>query len=123
MFSNAFEQEALNSYLGTKSKEEVLNFFHTTLSQYDFWQKDNSKYCFALTILISQLNGTINEEWERTALKLLQEEAPEASVEIILKELSQKTISTFEIVNSYRDFYAQTSSHKEASLRVINKFD
>ncbi len=123
MFSNAFESEALNSYLGTKNKEEVLNFFHTTLSQYDFWQKDNSKYCFALTILISQLNGNISEEWGKTALKLLQEGAPETSVENILKELSKTPISAFEIINSYRDFYSQTSSHKEASLRVINKFN
>ncbi|MBQ4493062.1 MAG: hypothetical protein II972_00435 [Elusimicrobiaceae bacterium] len=123
MFSNNFEQEALNTYLGTKSKEEVLNFFHTTLSQYDFWQKDNSKYCFALTILISQLNGNISEEWEITALKLLQEGAPEASVEIILKELSNQIISSFEILNSYRDFYTQTSNHKEAALRVVNKFN
>lgn len=123
MFSNAFEQEALNSYLGTKNKEEVLSFFHTTLSQYDFWQKDNSKYCFALTILISQLNGTISEEWGKTSLKLLQEEAPETSVENILKELSKNPISTFEIINSYRDFYSQTSSHKEAALRVVNKFN
>lgn len=123
MFSDTFEQEALNSYLGTKNKEEVLNFFHTTLSQYDFWQKDKSKYCFALTILISQLNGNISEEWGRTSLKLLQEEAPETSVETILKELSKNPISTFEILNSYRDFYAQTSSHKEAALRVVNKFN
>lgn len=122
-FSNAFEQEALNSYLGTKSKEEVLNFFHNTLSQYDFWQKDSSKYCFALTSLISQLNGTLSEEWAKTALKLLQEDVPEKSVENILQELNSNPISTSEILNSYRDFYAQTSSHKEAALRVINKFN
>lgn len=121
-FSNAFEQEALNSYLGTKSKEEVLNFFHNTLSQYDFWQKDSSKYCFALSVLISQLNGTISEEWGLTSLKLLQEGAPETSVENILKELNKQNISNFEVLNSYRDFYAQTSSHKDAALRVINKF-
>ena len=121
-FSNSFEQEAFNSYLGTKTKEEVLNFFRTTLSQYDFWQKDNSKYCFALTALIAQLNGTLSEEWTLTTLKLLQEDAPETSVEMILKELAKQPISTFEILNSYRDFYAQTSSHKEAALRVINKF-
>lgn len=123
LFSNTFEQEALNSYLGTKTKEEVLNFFHTTLSQYDFWQKNSSKYCFALTLLIEQLNGNISETWGKTALMLLQEDAPETSVETILKELNQQPISTFEIVNSYRDFYAQTSSHQEASLRVVNKFN
>ena len=122
-FSNDLEQEALNSYLGTKNKEEILNFFHTTLSQYDFWQKDSSKYCFALTILIAQLNGNISEAWGTTALKLLQEGAAVASVEFILKELSSKVITTFELLNSYRDFYAQTSSHKEASLRVVNKFN
>ena len=121
-FSNAFEQEAFNSYLGTKSKEEVLNFFHTTLSQYDFWQKDNSKYCFALTILIEQINGTLSETWGETSLKLLQEGAPESSVELILKEIGKNPLSTFELMNSYRDFYAQTSSHKETALRVINKF-
>ncbi len=123
LFSNTFEQEALNSYLGTKTKEEVLNFFHTTLSQYDFWQKDSSKYCFALTLLIEQLNGNISDTWGKTSLMLLQEDAPESSVETILKELSKQPISTFEIINSYRDFYAQTSSHKETSLRVVNKFD
>lgn len=122
-FSNVFEQEALNSYLGTKTKEEVLNFFHTTLSQYDFWQKNSSKYCFALTTLIAQLNGKISEEWGLTALRLLQEDAPESSVEMILKELSNQNLSCFEVLNSYRDFYAQTSSHKEAALRVVNKFN
>lgn len=122
-FSNVFEQEALNSYLGTKTKEEVFSFFHTTLSQYDFWQKDSSKYCFALSTLIAQLNGNISEEWGLTALKLLQEDAPETSVETILKELSKENLSSFEILNSYRDFYAQTSSHKEAALRVVNKFN
>ena len=123
LFSNTFELEALNSYLGTKTKEEVLNSFHTTLSQYDFWQKNNSKYCFALTLLIEQLNGNISETWGKTALMLLQEDAPETSVETILKELGKQPINTFEIINSYRDFYAQTSSHKETSLRVVNKFN
>ncbi len=123
LFSNTFEQEALNSYLGTKTKEEVLTFFHNTLSQYDFWQKNNSKYCFALTLLIEQLNGNISETWGKTALMLLQEDVPETSVETILKELNKQPISTFEIINSYRDFYAQTSSHKESSLRVVNKFN
>lgn len=121
-FSDTFEQEALNSYLGTKTKEEVLNFFHSTLSQYDFWQKDRSKYCFALTILIAQLNGTLSEEWVLTALKLLQEGAPEKSVETILGGLNKQAISNFELLNSYRDFYAQTSSHQEAALRVVNKY-
>lgn len=121
--SDSLEQEALNSYLGTKTREEVLGFIHNTLGQYDFWQNDRSKYCFALSVLIEQLNGTLSEEWALCSLKLLQENTPETTVEAILKELKTQNISSFEIINSYRDFYAQTSSHKEAGLRVINKFN
>ena len=118
IFSHIFGQ----SEMVKKFTEFWLNFSNYK-NNFRVSQKDSAKYCFALTLLIEQLNGNISDTWGKTALMLLQEDVPETSVETILKELSKNPVSTFEIINSYRDFYAQTSSHKEASLRIVNKFN
>lgn len=119
--AGSLETEAVESYLGTKDKEEVLEFFRQRLCKYDFWKKDASVYGYALSLLVGELNGNINGFAVSLGLDMLQKGCPDESVEITIKALPLQTNFTKEsILSAYDKFYSLSSDHIDAAKRVAN---
>ena len=117
----SLETEAVESYLGTKDKEEVLEFFRQKLLKYDFWKKDQSVHAYALSLLVGELNGNISAFAVSLGLDMLQKNCPEESVEITIKALPLQTNFTKEsIISAYEKFYSLSSDHTDAAKRVAN---
>jgi len=114
----ALEQEAFQSYLGVKSKEEVLSFFKARLAPFNFWLQDESKHCYALTILVGELNGRISPAAADLALSLLEAGCPEDSIETITAACPGS--SNEDILAAYQKFYAASKDHQDAARRVVN---
>ena len=62
----------MKSYLGTKSAEEILQFFETSLAPYTFWKSDRKKHEFVLRVLLGELNGTYNRQISQFVLDMLE---------------------------------------------------
>lgn len=119
--AGSLETEAAESYLGTKDKEEVLDFFRQRLSKYDFWKKDQSAHAYALSLLVGELNGNISGFGVALGLDMLQKDCPEESVEITIKALPLRNNFTKEsILSAYEKFYSLSSDHIDAAKRVAN---
>lgn len=119
--SDLLEKEALGSYLGTKGKEEVLSFLRAKLNAYDFWKNDGAKHCYALSMLVGELNGNISSAVSDLALTMLEKEIPEESIEFISKDLGTgKEVNKESIISAYEKFYILSGNHKDAAKRVIN---
>ncbi len=115
------ENEALRSYLGTKDKEEVLSIIRASLKSFDFWNDDEAKYCYALTLIMGELNGRISPLWRDIGLTLLQRGAAENSIEYIIQNLSsQSDIDYQALLNGYERFYSITKDHQDTAMRVVN---
>lgn len=119
--ADTLENEALNNYLGTKSREEVLSLLREKLRSYSFWKDDGAKHCYALSIALEELNGNISSSWADTVLTLLEKGYPEESIEVIAEGLSsQKDLTADTIISAYDKFYASGKNHKDAAMRVVN---
>lgn len=119
--AGSLESEAVESYLGTKDRAEVLSFFRERLSKYSFWKSDDAKHGYALSLLVGELNGNITPFAAALALDMLQEDWPEQSVETITKALPAHTNFTKEsILSAYGKFYQVSSDHADAAKRVAN---
>jgi hypothetical protein len=119
--AGALEQEAFESYLGVKSKEDVLLIFKEKLAPYSFWKEDEDKYCYALSVIVSELNGKTSSFSSDLALKLLDASLPEQSVEIIVSSFREPGNFTPEdIIAAYRKFYSVSSDCADAALRAVN---
>ena len=64
--------ELMKSYLGTKSAEEIIQFFENSLAPYTFWKSDREKHLFALRALLGELNGTYNRRISQFVLDMLE---------------------------------------------------
>ena len=62
----------MKSYLGTKSAEEILQFFETALAPYTFWKSNREKHEFVLRVLLGELNGTYNRQISQFVLDMLE---------------------------------------------------
>lgn len=119
--ADTLENEVLNNYLGTKSREEVLSLLREKLRPYSFWKEDGAKHCYALSIALEELNGNISSSWAETVLTLLEKGYPEESIDIIADGLAlQKDLTADTIISAYEKFYASGKNHKDAALRVVN---
>jgi len=119
--ADSLENEALNNYLGTKGREEVLSFFRDKLHPYSFWRNDETKHCYALNVILEELNGNTSTFWADTSLTMLEKAYPEESIDIIMEGLSsQKDLTLQDITEAYEKFYASSKNHKDAALRVVN---
>lgn len=119
--SNPLENEALSAYLGTKDREEVLSIIRASLKSFDFWKEDESKYCYALTLIMGELNGRISPLWRDIGLTLLERGAAESSIEYIIQNLSsQSDIDYQALLNGYERFYSITKDHRDTAMRVVN---
>ncbi len=119
--ADALENEALNNYLGTKSREDALSILREKLHPYSFWKDDGAKHCYALSVALEELNGNISSSWADTVLTLLEKGYPDESIDIIAEGLSsQKDITADTIISAYDKFYASGKNHKDAAMRVVN---
>jgi hypothetical protein len=117
----ALEQEAFERYLGIKSKDDVLLIFKEKLAPYSFWKEDEDKYCYALSIIVAELNGKVSPFSLDLSLKLLDAGLPEQSVEIITSELCVLgNFKSDDIISAYREFYSVSSDHIDAARRTVN---
>ena len=64
--------ELMKSYLGTKSADEIIQFFEDALAPYTFWKSDREKHVFALRVLLGELNGTYNRRISQFVLDMLE---------------------------------------------------
>lgn len=62
----------MKSYLGTKSADEILKFFESSLSPYTFWKSNREQHEFALRVLLGELNGTYNRQMSKFVLDMLE---------------------------------------------------
>lgn len=121
--AGTLESEAVESYLGTKDRAEILEFFRDRLSKYDFWKNDDAVHGFALSLLVGELNGNMSEFAASLGLDMLQKKCPEQSVEMIIKSLpEQNNLNKESILSAYEKFYSLSSDHEDAAKRVINMF-
>jgi len=121
--SDALENEALNSYLGTKSRDEVLAAFKDRLNPYSFWRNDDTKHCYALNLALEEINGTTSTFWADTAFTMLEKGYPEDSVDTVMKGLAlQKDLTREALLSAYEKFYSASKDHKDAAMRVVNMF-
>lgn len=119
--AGSLESEAVESYLGTKDRAEVLHFLRERLSSYDFWKTDDVKYGFALSLLVGELNGNITPFAASLGLDMLQKNWPESSIDLVLKALPAHTNFTKQsILSAYEKFYLVSSDHEDAAKRVSN---
>jgi hypothetical protein len=119
--ATALEKEALESYLGTKSKEDILALFHSRLAPYDFWKNNEEKHCFILSMIVGELNGSTSANSVNLALALLAKDYPEESVEIILSGLpDEKMLDTAAVINAYEKFFANSKDHPDSARRTVN---
>ncbi len=117
--ADTLEREAIGLYMGTKSKEEVLSFIRQRLGAYTFWKQDAAKHCYALSILVEELNGKISTPCAALSLDLLQAGYPEESADAICKAI-KNPVSIGEVITGYERFYQSSKDHKDAARRVIN---
>ena len=117
----SLENEAFNAYLGTERRDDIIAFFRTRLAPFTFWKEDETKHCYALSILVGELNGAITPAAAALSLDLLQADSPEESVDIILKGLSSKEdLDKAVAFAAYQKFYEAGGGHKDAALRTVN---
>lgn len=117
------ENEAFGSYLGIKSKEEVFSFFRDKLSTYDFWKQDEDKHCYALSVMVDELNGNTSAFLSDLAMHMLEKGYHEEAIEIITKGLaSQDTLDRDTIISAYDKFFTGSNDLKDAARRVVNMF-
>ena len=64
--------ELMKSYLGTKSAEEILEFFERCLAPYTFWKSNREKHEFVLRVLLGELNGNYNSQISQFVLEMLE---------------------------------------------------
>jgi len=64
--------ELMKSYLGTKSADEIIQFFESSLADYTFWKEEQEKHIFALRVLLGELNGTYNRRISQFVLDMLE---------------------------------------------------
>ena len=119
--AGALEQEAFESYLGTKNKDEILEFFKRKLADFAFWREDGEKQCCALSVLVEEINGKITPAAADLALFLLEAGYPADSAEIIASGLgSSAKIDRNAVVAAYEKFYAGSNDHSDAARRTVN---
>lgn len=119
--ADALENEAINGYLGTKNREDVLSAMRSKLHPYTFWRNDEDKHCYALNIVLEELNGNTSTFWADTSLVMLEKGYPEESIDIIMKGLSStQDLTSDKIISAYEKFYASGNNHKDAAMRVVN---
>ncbi|MDR0735043.1 MAG: hypothetical protein LBG16_05120 [Elusimicrobiota bacterium] len=119
--ASTLEQEAFESYLGTKNKDEILAFFSQKLADFAFWREDGEKHCCALSVLLEELNGKITPAAADLALFLLEAGYPASSAEIIASGLgSSAEIDSNAVAAAYEKFYAESNDHADAARRAVN---
>jgi hypothetical protein len=119
--AGALEQEAFESYLGTKNKDEILAFFKQKLAGFAFWREDGDKHCCALNMLLEELNGKITPAAADLALFLLEAGCPADSAEIIASGLGAASeIDMNAAAAAYERFYADGNDHVDAARRTVN---
>ncbi len=119
--AGSLESEAVERYLGTKDRGEVLSFLRGRLADYDFWKNDESKYGYALSLLVGELNGNITGFAASLGLDMLQKGWPEQSVDTTIKALPVNSNFTKQsIISAYEKFYRVSNEHEDAAKRVAN---
>ena len=63
----------LKNYLGTKSAEEIMDFFNKSLAPYTFWKSNPPAHEFALQTLVAQLNGLADTRMSTFVLDMLED--------------------------------------------------
>ena len=117
--ATGLEQEAFESYLGVKNKEEVFAFFKQQLADYNFWKESEEKHCYALSVLVARLNGKLSPQSADLALFLLEAACPEESIDIITAGLTAP-VEKNAVLEAYEKFYAQSGDHCDAARRAVN---
>lgn len=64
--------EVMKNYLGTKTPEEITQFFEQSLAPYTFWKSDREKHIFVLQALIGELNGTSTRQISQFVMEMLE---------------------------------------------------
>lgn len=119
--AGSLESEAVEQYLGTKDRGEVLEFLRERLADYDFWKNDESKYGYALSLLVGELNGNLTGFAASLGLDMLQKGWPEQSVDATIKALPLNSNFTKQsIISAYEKFYKVSNDHEDAAKRVSN---
>lgn len=119
--AGSLESEAVERYLGTKDRREVLAFLRERLADYNFWKSDESKYGYALSLLVGELNGNITAFAASLGLDMLQKGWPEQSADMTIKALPVNSNFTKQsIISAYDKFYKVSNSHEDAAKRVAN---
>ncbi|MDR1123421.1 MAG: hypothetical protein LBL61_02200 [Elusimicrobiota bacterium] len=119
--AGGLEQEAFESYLGTKNKDEILEFFKQKFADFTFWHEDDDKHCCAMSILVEELNGKITPAAADLALFLLEAGYPADSAEIIASGLGAAAeIDKNDVSAAYEKFYADGNDHADAARRTVN---
>ena len=62
----------MKSYLGTKSIDDIVQFFEQSLAPYTFWKSNREQHEFALRVLLGELNGTYNRQISEFVLDMLE---------------------------------------------------
>ncbi|WP_428897726.1 hypothetical protein Dip518_001518 [Parelusimicrobium proximum] len=64
----------IKTYLGTKSAEELTEFFEKNLQPYSFWKQDEARHLFALQIMVNELNGSSSKELTSVFMKVMEKD-------------------------------------------------
>ncbi|WP_428075957.1 hypothetical protein [Candidatus Avelusimicrobium luingense] len=105
--------EVMKSYLGTKSAEEILEFFDTSLAPYTFWKSDREKHEFVLRVLLGELNGHYNRQISQFVLEMLENGS---SLELMTDMLSniQTRKTSKEDLDNLLSLYKQARANSKA---------
>ena len=105
--------EVMKNYLGTKSAEEILEFFDTSLTPYTFWKSDREKHEFVLRVLLGELNGHYNRQISQFVLEMLENGS---SLELMTDMLSniQTRKASKEDLDNLLDLYKQARADSKA---------
>ena len=105
--------ELMKNYLGTKSAEKLIKFFHESLENYTFWKSDREKHIFALRTLVEEQNGTYNSRISQFVLDMLENGSSTDVLTDMLQTIRQKKTSQEELdklLERYKQARAQAKS-------------
>ena len=105
--------ELMKGYLGTKSADEILEFFEHALAPYTFWKSNREKHEFVLRVLLGELNGNYNSQISQFVLEMLENGS---SLELMTDMLSniQTRKTSKEDLDKLLNLYKQARADSKA---------
>ena len=103
----------MKNYLGTKSAEQIIEFFNQNLENYTFWKSNREKHIFALHSLVEELNGNYNRSISQFVLDMLENGSSVEVLSDMLGTIEQKKTSQAELkelLERYKQARAQAKS-------------